>query len=530
MIKVLVKKQLLEVFAWLYQDRKTGNRRTGSRMVVFALLYALVFAMVVYMFLGLGMSLCPPLVAADMGWLYVAIMCLLGMMFGVLGSVFGTYASLYKAGDNDILLSMPIPVRSILLGRLSGVFAMGLLYEALAMVPALGVYFYYAPPSAASIAFGVLLVLFISLLILALSCVLGWMVATVGSRLQNQKIVTVVISLAFFAVYYYLCGNANGMIELLLKNPAATGDTVKGVLYPLYLAGRGAEGDAPSMLAFAALTLVVVAVVYAVMSHSFVRMATSNRGQKKIAYVEKSVRAASPDQALLRKELRRFTGSATYMLNSGLGIVLLPVAGIALLVMRGNILPVLTKIAMLVGDVVWVFAPLVVCLATTMCCITAPSISLEGKSLWQTRVLPASGWQVLRAKRNAHLVLTLPPALVLVVCVATLMPLSPFVLLMPLTVALFVLLMANIGLVLNLKSHSFNWTTEVVPIKQGASVVISLFGGWTLVLALGGLGYLLVGVVPPLAAALALCVLLLVVDVALTQWLKTAGARCFEAL
>ena len=37
---------------------------------------------------------------------------MLAIVLGAFGSVFNTYSSLYLAKDNDLLLSMPIPVRT----------------------------------------------------------------------------------------------------------------------------------------------------------------------------------------------------------------------------------------------------------------------------------------------------------------------------------------------------------------------------------------------------------------------------------
>ena len=58
---------------------------------------------------------CGPLLrrwsAAGMGWLYFALMALLAMLLGAFGSVFNTYSGLYLSKDNDLLLSMPIPVQ-----------------------------------------------------------------------------------------------------------------------------------------------------------------------------------------------------------------------------------------------------------------------------------------------------------------------------------------------------------------------------------------------------------------------------------
>ena len=49
--------------------------------------------------------------------------------------MFNTYAGLYAAKDNDLLLSLPIPVRTLMASRLLGVYLMGLMYAAVVIVP-----------------------------------------------------------------------------------------------------------------------------------------------------------------------------------------------------------------------------------------------------------------------------------------------------------------------------------------------------------------------------------------------------------
>ena len=61
-----------------------------------------------------------------MGWLYFALMGLLAVLLGAFGSVFNTYSGLYLAKDNDLLLSMPIPVNTLMASRLLSVYLMGL--------------------------------------------------------------------------------------------------------------------------------------------------------------------------------------------------------------------------------------------------------------------------------------------------------------------------------------------------------------------------------------------------------------------
>ena len=66
-------------------------------------------------------------------------------------------------------------------------------------------------------------------------------------------------------------------------------------------------------------------------ARSFLKIATATGSVKKVRFEHRAVRAQSVQRALFGKELRRFTASPNYMLNCGLGILMLPVAGIVLL-------------------------------------------------------------------------------------------------------------------------------------------------------------------------------------------------------
>ena len=77
------------------------------------------------------------------------------MLLGVFGSVFNTYSGLYLAKDNDLLLSLPIPVRAMLASRLLGVYLMGLMYSGVVMLPAVIVYWAVGVLTAATVLGGV---------------------------------------------------------------------------------------------------------------------------------------------------------------------------------------------------------------------------------------------------------------------------------------------------------------------------------------------------------------------------------------
>ena len=138
MLSALLKKQLQEIFRSYFYNAKQGKARScASTVGYFAFFAVLMVGVLGGMFTYLAHSLCAPFAAAGMEWLYFTIMAMVAIVLGAFGSVFNTYSSLYLAKDNDLLLSMPIPVRTILLSRLLSVYLMGLLYSGVVLLPAM---------------------------------------------------------------------------------------------------------------------------------------------------------------------------------------------------------------------------------------------------------------------------------------------------------------------------------------------------------------------------------------------------------
>ncbi|MDD6610662.1 MAG: hypothetical protein PUE91_00395 [Clostridiales bacterium] len=531
MTKALFKKQMMEVFSWVYQDKKAGKNRSARGIAGYVLLYLVIFGFLGGVFYIVADMLCEPLVTVDLGWLYFAIMGLIALFMGVFGSVFNTYASLYQAKDNDLLLSMPIPSGTILMVRLAGVYVMGLMYELIVMIPTVMAWFFAADVQLAAGICTLLIPLVLSVLVLVFSAVLGWIVALISSRLKHKNIMVVILSLIFIAAYYYCYGHAYQILQHILANPQAAGERARSMLYPLYHMGLAAEGHMLSMLIFTAMVGVLFGIVYVVLSRSFLKIATTNRGTARVKDKAHPMKAHTVSQALLFKEYRRFVGSANYMLNCGLGIVVMLVSAGALLWKAEQIREMMSAMFLGYTELLPLVAAGAICLLAAMNDITAPSVSLEGRNLWLIQVLPVSGKQVLMAKLQLHLLLTLVPAAVLTAAVEwVLQPGWAFAIAIPVVVVLYVLVMAAFGLFVNLHMPNLHWTSEIIPIKQSMGVMISLFGGWVAVVVLAGLYYLLAGILSPLAYLLCTAVLLMVLAVILLSWLQTRGARMLETL
>ena len=531
MLKLLVKKQLFEIFRSYFYDAKKNKARTKGVTIGYIVLFVLLMAgLLGGMFGVLSHTMCGPLAALDMDWLYFVIMGMMAVFLGAFGSVFNTCSGLYLAKDNDLLLSMPIPVRVIMTSRLLSVYLMGLMYSGIVILPAILVYWFTVPATAGRILGGVVLLVDISLFVLTLSCALGWVVAKISLKLKRKSFITVLVSLVFFGLYYFVCFRSQAMITDLLLNAEDVGNKIRGI-YPLYLFGRVACGDGVAMLIVSAVVIALLALVWYLIARSFLNIATASGNTAKAVYQEKAAMQTSPAAALLRKELGRFTASPLYMLNCGLGTVFLLILAVASLIKGREVFLMMNALFAGSEDFVPVLAALCLCLLAGSNDITAPSVSLEGKSLWIAQSLPIAPWQALRAKLRLHLLVTEVPLVVCAACVAAVSGAAlPENIMMVVTPMVYVVLTAAFGLFMGLKRPNLNWTSEVAPIKQGLAVFLSMFGGWLVAAALGFLYYALMARVGAVAFLLAATVLFAVLALVLLRWLKGRGAEIYQHL
>lgn len=532
MLKTLLKKQMAEIFRNYFYDPKKNKMRSKGATIAYIALYALLMVgLLGGIFALMAVGLCGPLVEASMGWLYYLLMGLIAVLLGTFGSVFSTYSSLYLSKDNDLLLSMPIPVRCVMASRLLGVYLLGLMYAAVVIVPGVIVYWITAPVTAGTIVGGVLMVLLVSVIVMVLSCLLGWVVARISLKLKNKSFITVILSLLFLAAYYFVYYKAQALITLLVENAAVYGMKIRGSAYLLYLFGCVGAGDWLAMLIVTVTQAALLALTMWGIARSFLKIATATGSVKKVRFKHKAVRAQSTQRALFGKELRRFTASPNYMLNCGLGILMLTAAGIAQIIKGGALGQTLADVFSGNVGVVPVLMCAAVCLLASMNDMAAPSVSLEGKSLWLAQSLPVVPWQVLRAKLDVQLVLTGVPVLFCALCMVITLPGSALEKVLLVVVALlYTLLSALAALALGLKMPNLTWTNETTPIKQSGCVMLSLFANWFYAIALGGL-YFLCGNVLSAAAYLAIFAVVTAAGSALLlRWVKKQGARIFATL
>lgn len=482
LVYILLKKQLYEINRSLFVDQKTNKRRSTGAIIFFVALMAVVPIFFAAMFLALALMICEPFAAAGLGWFYFTIMSGAAILLGVFGSVFNTYASMYLAKDNDLLLSLPIPVKDVLIARLLGVLAMSFYYSAPATITSAIVYMVLGSPSALAVIGSLLLVPIVTIIVFMLSCGLGYVVAKLSQKLKNKGFLSALIMLAFFGLYYLFYFKASEVIRQIVANGVAVASGVKIYAYPFYAMGKVGEGDPIAIVCFTAAVLVLLGLVWRLLSKSFLKIITNGGKSNKVMFNGKISKQCSPEKAFFKKEMRKYLSSANYMLNTSIGSIFMLLVSVAILIYAPTIREIIVPSAD--GDganlprIMSVMALGIAMLLSANNFISAPSISLEGKTLWLLKSLPIRPKTAFSAKSALHFVITAPFTLFVSIVLSVVLRLSPLSAIICVLAALaFVLLCGRSGVIINLAFPNVKWTNETIAVKQGLSVLFSMLGG-----------------------------------------------------
>ena len=342
MVKLLLKIRL-KALADSLLNRRRGKKRAGKGIkFLFAFLAVYIVAAFGGLFGLMFYSMYEPFNALGMGWLYYSMAAVLSTMLCFVGSVFFTQTTIFEAKDNELLLALPLKPSAILSSRMLLLVLVNYVYSLLIMGACGVVRCIAAPVTVLGVVRFVLCFLLLPLIPTTLSCIVGWLIALIISRLNNKNIFSLILSLIFMGLYFAFCFNMQSYIETMVKNGEAIGAAIQKALPPFYAMGLAMQdGDWLQLLRFALWCIVPFAAIYALLSRSFIRIATAKRGGKKVKYQAKSMHVSSVRWAMTQKELRRLSGSSAYMLNGCMGAILAVAIAALTLVQGGKILQTL---------------------------------------------------------------------------------------------------------------------------------------------------------------------------------------------
>lgn len=511
MLKALLRKDFMRLMAFFkgqgytkLNKKKKAQPSKSKGGVGMIILWVFVFISIAFAFAGVGEALGSTLFEFKMDWLYYAILCMLGFILNIFLNGFMASSVLFNATDNEMLLSMPIPPAYILFSRMTGLIALGFIYSLMVTLPAFIIRCLLVGFSIAHLLGMIFTTIMMAFSATAVSALLGWIISWLQKRFKNKSLVSVLFVIVVLGGYYYFQFNANKYVMALAENSLGIGAKIEGSLfgYPLYQCGMAMTGDIKGIILSLLLTAVFFGIVYYVLSKKFISIVTKSEKTASVQYNAKkqeTVKLVSPRKALLAREFKRFTSSAVYMLNCGLGIIF-DLAAIVVVIIKGpflkeqlDLLASLTD-SLIVEQIYSDFLPvgllLVGMLLVSMVDTAAPSISLEGKTMWILQTMPTDPMDVFAAKTQMELYLAGIPVGLLMLIAGFVFGLdAPSIVVILACLYMYVRAHAQLSLVLNLKMPNMDWTNEAIPIKQSMPVLIALMGGMILACGFGALYY-----------------------------------------
>lgn len=522
MLKTLLKKQILETTAFLFTARN-GKRRAKGATIGFALLLVYAFVAIGANFWLIGKELCAPLVGMDMGWLYFAFMGVTAAAFGIIGSLFTAKAKLYEAKDNDLLLSMPIPAWKILFSRMIGLYLFAFIFESFVFIPTMIQYFVVVGFDAWVICSSVIVWLTMPIGAMVVACLLGWMIAWLSSKFPIKNWIEVGSALLFSVVYVMVNSKLNDYLGYVIMHGEAVGVKMKVFLYPFSQLGYACTGNLGGLGMYLLLFGGVFAAIYVLLSKTYIRLATTNRGNIRKKYKEKAYKATPVFWVLVKKEAFQYFKNPMVALNCFLGaIVLLALPAVSLFEKE-----MFTSFAQ--GSGVLIMAA-ILCVTATMNMSAASCISLEGERVALLRSMPVSTRKILQAKVAFHFGIVAIPVVLSTIELGVILKMG-WICMLVLPVVLSVLLCSVLfGVLINLKMPNLHWTSEIVVVKQSFSTLIGMFFGVVMIGTFVGCYYLF-GEAMPVWGFLGLCGGISVgVCVFFAWWLQRFGEKIWESL
>lgn len=520
--------------------KKTGDKRNLG----FKIFIGVMIAYAAICFIGIfGVyfgRLAYNFVEQETGFAYFSMVSVIMISIGFVTTVFAAQSQIFEAKDNDLLTSMPIPVRYILLTRIITLLIIEFAESLVLGVEAVVIYRFFAHVRISGYLIMLIEIVGLNLITASIASIFGLILASITAKVHKKALVTTIATLVIAAGFFALINKGetylNAMLEVEGTSDTAAVVSIESVMkqdmYPFYCFGKGVEqGSFVHCLIFTGISVAIFAVAVAVISPFFLRITSTKKGNLRKKYSPDDNRERSIKATLLRKEMKRFFTNASYMLNTGMGLLVLLGGAVALIIEKEKVFNVITDFSYMkshIGMYV-IFIELFFCAINV---ISAPSISLEGESLWICKSMPIKTVDILMAKAKNHIIICMPFVIIFGIAANIVLPIDWVmriaIIVIPAAATVFT---GYMGVICNLMLPKFDWADESIAVKQSLAVIATMGIGFGVVI-ISFIGYAFVHFLPyaDYVFAVLFFIAFIVSIVFMQKYLQKNGSKRFEEL
>ncbi|MGL4737288.1 MAG: hypothetical protein ACRCW2_07495 [Cellulosilyticaceae bacterium] len=463
---------------------------------------------------------------------------LLAITFGAVGiiclatTVYKGTSILFSSEDFNIVMPLPIKMSELVTAKLITLYLSNLVFTLGFMLPAMGIYIWREHPGILFYVYGVIALLVTPIIPMIVATVLGVVISIVSARFKHHNLVSILLMVVVFVAIMCSSFMVGSMDEASLGQIGTVVTEAINKMYPLtpLFIGALCNYQILDLLGLVLISLgcfgIFVGVVGAMFKQIHTLLTTTHTSKN---YRMTRLETTTPLVAMYKRELRRFISSPTYVMNTGIGAIMLLILAGVLVYQQEAVQAFVLQVPEVSGMI-----PILVCLGAALCVMmtdtTAISISLEGKYFEQLKMYPVSVMQIFMSKIMVNLTMTVPVIVIAVPVMGIACGMSLLqILLGYLVVGAYALLGPMFGIMINLLLPKLEWDNEITVIKQSMASLLGVLGGIPLVI-LAGASLLLVGVIDIHLILIGVALVIGIIDFILYRLLKTWGIRKFYEL
>lgn len=478
----------------------------------------------------------------NLTYVVLSVAVALPSIIAIIEGVYKSQGILFEAKDGDLLFSLPIPKKNVLLARITKLYTFQFLYSLLFVIPGIFLYAIYEKPETYFYFITAIMLVLLPIIPTIIGCAIGYVIQKFSVRFKTKKIVQTLITIGLILVIMAFSFNSQDLINSLITNAKTVNDTLCTVYLPIgaYI-NLIKEFNILELLKIIAINAIPVALFVFLASKSYFKVhskSTEHTSYKKAALINISELNFKPKNklwSLIQKEFARYFSSTVYMINTLFGLVLLIIATVSLCTNFNSSITAVSASEINIEDINLLFtlAPKlflgIIVAMSFMTSITSSSISIEGKTFNISKSLPINTEEIFLAKILMSNIITIPVVLIcdiIFFCNFSTGPIDAITILISSFVAPSIA--ATLGLIVNLKYPKMDASSDSEVVKQSMSSMVSVFGGIILAAIFGILTFVLAGFGD--FAIIFEAILLLLVLAILIFILKTYGNKRFKEI
>lgn len=481
MIKLLVGIRIKLILSSMFGKKKTS----GIALSIFGLIGYCFFVNMFAAPIVFGTMLA--LKGSSYEWIPISLVMGTAMFLCFIGSVFTAQQQIYESKDNQMLLSMPIKPGQILLSRIFAIAIFNMIY-ALPFFTGSAIGYCIYSVSMGPIQLIPLLILLISyvsmiVFITMLTSLLAWGVSIIMSKITNKTLISTVLYMVFFAIYFYAIFNLDNLGEAIEKNADKLSSGIMTFARPIYYMGASVvEQNILFVAAFLVSLLIPAFLMYIVIKKSFFKILLhENKSKNKmLKHSDKDFNSHSAFIALLQKEIARFLRTPMYFLSYGTSIFFVAMM-LAYLFIKKDKFEDVVELLSIYGvsstkALPAIFSMLLYQFVSSGAVLTSASINMEGKNIWIIKSLPIKTIDIMLAKGLVPVIILLPIFEVESLLLIFLFKISGSAMILLLLMPIFTMIFFSMfGLYINLNHFKLDWLSENEAFKRAGGPTIASF-------------------------------------------------------